>query len=445
MSNNRKMSPIFTIGLLFSVLFGIAIPSASLGVAKPGYPYPIILKGRLPIVREKVTRIRAFSFIDKAWKQIPLQIDEVNEIGDYVLEGGLPFTKDTDDGIFDLNDELVIRGQDLGDPFTQADIPSAWKAKFTKLWKVLFFNGTISYGEVLIVSTPTGHRFWNDASFKSLVAFNRTAEEVVTPLYRYEFKHSNPVLLGEVCLKPKMDKEFLILSKSSFQMIFNLPWWMPNFSLEDQDFKSSIESWQVGPIRTIIAVGVKFKAFLSLFNLHMFSELVFYENMFQIPTVIEFAYDPSKYLKPGSGLAYSITFPPGKEWSIDTNLKDLPETPPEQILEKMETAAQIPIFYAVGRRPEGSFQVKVRVDERARSVVPPPFLIRKFMFGKEPWTLTRNWLQAFSGDLGLFLDIANVRKGTYNFGLDLLLSLKPDESFQDYGLVQIEWNHIPKL
>lgn len=406
------------------------------------YRYPIVLKGQLPIRGQRIKSIRAYAFRNKTWEAIPIQIEEMNPDGDYVLEGGLPFTKNTDDGYLDTNDEVVLSGRDLGEAFSERDVSEFKKKEISKLWGINFTTDKKKFGSVLIVSMKKSDSQEGKVIRPPVVEFDEKEGFISSKLYQYQFKRENPVLLGEVKLKTATPEGFTVLEKSAFTMIFNLPWWMPDFSLKDSDFESSIESWQVGPIRTIVAVGVKFKSFLSIFDLHMFSELVFYENMFQIPTVIEFAYDPSKYLQAGSGLVYSITFPRGKDWPLDTNLSDLPEYAPMETLEKVKSAANIPIFYATGRRPEGSFLVKVRVDERARSLVPPPFLIRKHMFGKEPWVSARSWLKDFRGDLGLFLDISNVKKGTYDFGLDLFLSSKADENFQDYGLISPEWFHL---
>ena len=426
-----------------SFLSQIILAQETLTATDGQYRYPIILKGRLPIIGQKITSLRAYSFKNKTWHPIPMQIEEINSIGDYVLEGGLPFTKDTDDGFFDANDEVVLKGNDLGDSFSETDVLEFKKNEVSRMWGINFSHEKTRFGSVLIVSWNKAATNQDTPSFSPVVTFDEKEGFINSPLYHYQFRHKNPVLLGEVVLRTKTDEHFIVFEKSAFKMIFNLPWWMPNFSLKDSDFESSIESWQVGPIRTIVAVGVKFKSFLSIFNFHMFSELVFYENMFQIPTVIEFSYDPSQYLQAGSGLAYSITLPLGKDWMLDTNLMDLPELAPQETLEKIKTAADTPFFYATGRRAEGSFLVKVRVDERARNLVPPPFLIRKSMFGKEPWVSARHWFKDFSGDLGLFLDISNVKKGTYDFGLDLFLSSKADEHFQDYNLIKPEWFYLP--
>lgn len=441
--------------LPYLVLFGILGFATGLS-AKPGssgrcseknksvYPYPIILKGEQVLYGIPVNYLKVFTWKDGSWREIPSQIDEVNSENDYVLSEGLPYTKNTGNGIYDGKDELVFSGVDAGDSFTEKELKRFDIREAQHAWQAKICRGENFFGSILIVSSKGYAGGSPKADGVRKVTFDRDKQEVSSGIYRYRFHRSNPVLFGQVWLKDASRKgELEVLSDAAFKMAFNLPWWLPNVSLEDKDFVSTVECWQSGPVRTIIAVGVKFKSFLSFFDFHMFSELVFYENLFQIPTVIEFAFDPAHFLKPGSGLVYSVKFAGGRSWDIETNLVDLPAKSAAEVAAAKINSKGTPIFFATGHRPEGSFLVKVRVDERARSMVPPPFLIRKDMFGSDPWKKYWPWMNDFRGDLGLFLDIANVRQGTYDFGLDLVLSSKAQEDFKDYGSVETDWQPLP--
>ena len=185
---------------------------------------------------------------------------------------------------------------------------------------------------------------------------------------------------------------------------------------------------------------MKYSSFLSLFKLHLFSELVFYRNRFVIPTVVEFIFDPTKFLAPGSGLAYSLRFPKDRAWKIESNLTPLPARDPDEVVDKGPTAAGTDVFTARGHSKDGAFLVQVRVDEKARKNVPPPFLIRAPEFASKEHQKHWPWLADMPGDLGVYLDFSRIKQGTYNFGLDLLLSPKADESFADYGSVESEWS-----
>ena len=406
-----------------------------------GYDYPIVLKG-VPVLRgQSVGRFAAFRRVAAGpaaarWERVAVQVDEVNAHGDFVLAEGLPFTRGTDDGIFDDNDEIVFDGAALGDDFVEADVPPELRG--VTRWHAGFCRAGHRLGDLLVVNSAVLPPWRGPAQ----VRFDAKAGEVSSDLYDYKFSPGNPVLLGEVLLRHGAAAS-PVISSTSFLMPLETPFYMPNMTVRDADFTSSIESWQSGPLRTIVAVGVKYSAFLSLFKLHLFSELVFYRNRFEIPTVIEFIFDPSRFLAPGSGLAYSLRFPPGHAWEIESNLAALPAKDADELVESGPRATSVDSFYAKGSRPEGSFLVQVRVDPKARAQVPPPFLLREADFRSEALAEHWPWLRKIPGDLGVYLDFSQIRKGVYDFGLDLLLSPKAHESFTDYGSVDSHWQVLP--
>lgn len=412
--------------------------AAGQGQAAPAaYPYPIVLKGPAALAGQTINTLAAYARqSDGKFRRIALQIDEVNKRGDYVLAGGIPYTARTDDGILDDNDELVVLGEQLGGDFSGEDVPKERRDAARNLWKVTFERAGRTVGYALIAA----EKFVVSDQGTPQVRYDQNAHVVKTAAYTYEFHKRNPVLLGAVTLA---DGSPLIQS-SKFLMPLRTPFFMPDLTFLDTDFHSQIECWQSGPIRSIVAVGVKYTSFLSLVNLHLFSELVFYREKFEIPTKIEFIFDPSTLLKPGSGLFYSLAFPPGRAWEIDSNLSPLPAKPADEVVEDGPKAAATEVFQARGhQQKEGSFLVSVRVDERARADVPPPFLVKKADF-KDPARIVHwPWLERAPGDLGVFLDISQVRKGIYDFGLDLLLSPKADETFAEYGKVIASWQQLP--
>lgn len=402
------------------------------------FAFPIVRKGDVELIGLRVGRILAYAWTKGEWKKIRVQVDEANVNGDYVLEGGMPFTKDSDDGIFDGNDELALSGTDLGEDFLPSQVPPAYLVGAKRALKIRFCNKERFYGAALIVGlTGYASTLWNP-----MVSLDLDRKSVASGSYRYNFRHDNPALLGEVFLRDDNQKETSVFASSDFQLVLKLPWYLPDFTLTNNDFTSMIESWRAGPIRTIVAIGVKFKKFLSVFNFHLFSELVFYEKGFQIPTIIEFPFDAYQYLRPGSGIAYALSFPKGRQWPVETNLADLPMKTPEQVIASGMTANFAEQFYAMARRPEGAVKIMVRVGENARKMVPPPFYVKPDRFGESPWAKYWEWLEDMEGDLGVFLDISRVRAGRYDFGLDLLLSPKADESFEEYGQLRAEWTQI---
>lgn len=392
---------------------------------KTEFFYPLIVKGAKELHGFDIKGLAAYSYKDGAWQRIPVQVDEVNARGDFVLSGGLPFTKDTDDSYYDENDELVVDGRDLGLRTKLSSFPKEILKDVAVKWWVDFCEPNY-VGSFLLLYYHGSKPFYFP---KTAVPFDHDSGEVSTELYRYTFHQERAALLGQVFLKSpdEPSKEKKIFETSSFLMPMYTPWYLPSFTLSNESFVSTIESWQVGPIRTIVAVGVKLKGFLSLFDFHMFSELVFYKNMFQIPTMIEFTFEPRKFFTPGSGIVYAITYAEGMEWEIETNIAELPLKDAEDILKSEPRASKFGKFYAQSQRPEGSFRVEVDVDPLAADDVPPPFQFGRPLMAKKEYQEYWPWLEDLDGDLGIFIDFSQVRKGVYKFGLDLFLHHKAEQ------------------
>ncbi len=435
MSSKTVTSAFCAVALLAALFPGLA--RAACSGARTRFDYPVVVTNLKLAGSHKVKSFTALAHRGNGqWAEIPVQVEEKNAKGDYVLDGGLPFTKGTDDGWLDDNDEVVFDGKDVGDDFSEADVKDDVRAGTSAMWKLGFCRAGKRIGFVLLRSMWRTPPAWTGGN---AVSFDSATGEVRSSLYRYRFNKPNPVLLGEVALRQR-GVEVPVIRDSTFQMPLKTPFFMPDMTFKAKDFTSSIESWQVGPIRTIVAVGVKYTAFLSLFKLHLFSELVFYRNKFVVPTVIEFIFDPTKFLAPGSGVAYSLRFPENRSWEIESNLTPLPAKDPVEVVDKGPTAAGTEVFNARGHSKDGAFLVLVKVDEKARKNVPPPFLMRAADFESKDHQMHWPFLKGMAGDLGVYLDFSRIKQGTYNFGLDLLLSPKADESFADYGSVESEWS-----
>lgn len=406
--------------------------------ARQDYPYPVVLKGPPELRGVLVKLLSGTVFRGGKWTDIPIQVEEVNAAGDYVLADGLPFTRDTDDGLFDVEDEVALMGDDLGDDFAIEDVPQEIRERASANWKLTFCRGANVIGSMLLQS-----RFSEPlTATRKYVTFNQAENSVSSDLYEYRFHGKNPVLLGEVALIND-GKKTSVIESSQFLMPLRTPFFMPNMTFRDNDFTSVIESWQSGPVRTIIAVGVKYTSFLSLFKLHLFSELVFYRNRFVIPTKIEFVFSPKSFLKPGSGVAYTLKLPAEQGWRFESNLAAVPMVGPDRYFEKGPRASSQESFYAVAHGRDGSLVARVSVDEKAKAMVPMPIMLRAEDFSSVKKQEVWPWLARQNGDLGVFIDFSNVEKGMYNFGLDLLLSSKADERFTDYGIVDAVWHRLP--
>jgi hypothetical protein len=399
--------------------------------------FPVVFNVNQDLMGSPVGHLEAWRLFGKTWQQVPLQVDQVDPDGSYVLEEGLPYTKYNDDGFVDANDELSLRTSSFGDFFYPKQIPAKVLSRFKRSASVDFCNESGVYlGSVLIGETK------EVAVAMPFEPLFRDKERIVeTGKYRYQFRQGQPMLIGDVKIKtPQGYKD--VFSGSSFVMpLIPRIFIFPSFYFGESDFASEIECWRSGPVRSIVAVGAKLKNFFSFLNLHLFSELVFYEDFFQIPTRIEFVFDPSRFLTRGSGLAYILRYPRGVDWRLDSNLEPLPlkGLPAGGDVKTAYDQSKEGKFAVQGSSPIGSFVANVRVDEKALRQAPPPYVVARDTFKLEAAKAAWPWIAGTQGDLGVFIEISGVKAGSYDFALDVALSNQADDGFADFQTVVARW------
>lgn len=381
------------------------------------------LVGESSLIGSYIPKLDFWSYKNKKWQQVVFQIDQKNARDEYVLKDGLPFTRNTDDFYYDKNDELTLRTQSLGDDFTGVDLPKSLGKKINKksVLRICGDGGKV-LGSLLVVRNVHETK----KSFDPAVRFSKEKSTLDSHFYRYFFDQKNAILLGKIYLK-QHDNFIPAIESSRFLMPIVTPWFMPDLQIQDVNFDSEIESWQQGPIRTIVAVGVKYSRLFSLIKLHMFSELIFYENRLEIPTKLFFPIDATRFLGAGSGIAYSIRFPKGSDWKIKTNIPPLPQKDPEWIVQYASSLTKPNFYQATGSNLKAGygFSVKVALDPKSIKDYPPPFIAQQGDFVNKKMLTLWSWLKKIPGDLGVFLDLSKVKKGDYNFGLNVELYKLP--------------------
>lgn len=365
---------------------------------------------------------------------MPLQVDELNFNGDIVLSGGQPFTANTDDGIIDGNDEISFFGSDLGDSFTADEISHFIQKRALSTWHLEVCGKKSHLGHALLVAVNAKHE--DPHRFAPKVRFEAISKVVQTEHYEYRFDKKNSAMLGDVFFK-KSGKTHKVFDGFDFLIAARTPWWMPSMYFTQDDFKSTVESWQEGPVRTIIAVGAKFNNFLSVFSYHMFSELAFYPKRFSIPSGIEMPMNAGKYLKAGSGIAYAIKPAKSLEWDVVTNVQDLPKKDPELVINHTDNSKSWPpFFYLNGMSSLGSFRAMVQIDPQVIQKISPPFVLKKHHWRTQKSYKSWKILDKIHGDLGFFVDLSTIPAGNYHFGLDLVLSSEAYHEFKDLSEIE---------
>ena len=376
--------------------------------------------------------LQAYLKVGKIWTRVAIQIDERDSNGDYVLEHGLPFTADGGDGRFNGSDELVI---DLPENFSDAQAISegdtqTWlkglqkktplwppaAARRSKVWRLDLTVGTKKVQVLLVSGLP--EKLLPDA-----VWFNSNLQTVESPTYRYHFNKRNPASMGRLEIpegNAKTQDFTTINSDGAFAIWVKPPWGFPVISKSDKDLVGAIESWRSGPVRTIVAVGSKYNGFWSIIKAHLFSELVFYRNRFQIPSVIEIPFSPKKLVGSGSGFAYALRLSgqvvPKLESPDNAPATVFVEHPAGLIL----TATLDPALTKAGTLPK----VWQSENSNENSGIPEDVV---------------RWFRENEANTGFFVDISQMGRGRYDFSLDLESRGRANKVHTDFQTCKSVW------
>ncbi len=255
---------------------------------------------------------------------IPFQFDEINEIGDYVLDQGSPVTAKTGNGIFDLRDELAFMGNDVG----PLEAPKRWPNNQppTVVYEVRFanpVNKAAKPGAVYI-----GIFFDKSPMLPPItpyVIFNLQKGEVITSRYRYEFDKQNYLILKNVDMVKRDDqgKRTLstLLDSASFFLRADLKYFL-TFEVNHRSINSKIEAYKTGPIRTIARISFFYSILKLKFELGMYTEVSFFSNSVLLPAVMYNPLDGQRNVNKGSGFYYGFAVrQPFSNYKIETNME----------------------------------------------------------------------------------------------------------------------------
>lgn len=372
--------------------------------------------------------ISAWKRTGKNWVPVPVQIDERDRNGDYVLEHGLPFTADGGDGLFNAQDEMVFdlpaESNAAGD-FTDAAATSFLaqrEKKGRRTGRAMRVVVTAGSRTIPLLVTSGGI----PDPVQSAVWFDPGAKTIDAPGYRYWFNQKNPAAIGRLEIPDSGKNPFKTVNHGGgFAAWIRPPWLYPVLRRTNEDLESAVESWRTGPVRAIVAVGSKYSAFWSLVKAHLFSELVFYRDRFQIPSVVDIHFSPGKLTGRGSGFAYAL--------ELDGKV-----TP------RMEESRTGPARVSVTH--ESGLVLSATVDRGlARAGTMPQVWIRDEAEKNGPGGIpedVKGWFRASRATTGFFVDISRMERGRYDFALDLESRAGANESHTDFLTCKSVWTSM---
>ena len=262
-------------------------------------------------------------------QQIPFQIDEINNDGDFVLPKGKNNNASTSNGLFDLYDELSFMGDDAGElvepkKFSVRKPNIIYELKLETSKQDIYKNSKAAVYVGIYFQTPP------EKSDKKYVVFSNNT--IKTSRYNYSFDKDNYLVIDNVSMVDSKDKSrntsIPLLDSSTFYLKANLKYFLNVFA-NHRSVKSKLEAYKKGPIRTIVRVAFYY-VFLKLkFAVDMYTEVSLFSNSVILPAVISNPIDGTRILNKGSNFYYGFALHESPDkYQFRTNMTNINDYKP---------------------------------------------------------------------------------------------------------------------
>ncbi|MFW7381037.1 MAG: hypothetical protein ACOH5I_19635 [Oligoflexus sp.] len=260
---------------------------------------------------------------------IPFQIDEINEIGDYVLDQGVSPNADTGNGYFDEHDELSFMGDDVGPiakpkSWPQGNAPkSIFELRFSLSQKpgekpsdsVFRREGAVYLG----IYTRSAPPLVTDP----YVVFDFDQHVIKTSRYEYRFDPQNYLVVDKIAMRspdPAKNNQTIIRS-SSFFMQADLKYFV-TVKANHRSINSKLDAYRTGPVRSIVRVSFFYRFLRLNFEVGMYTEVSFFSNSVILPAVMYIPIDGQRYFNKGSNFYYGFALESNpNQYQLETNMQ----------------------------------------------------------------------------------------------------------------------------
>ena len=440
-----------TLNLVFAAGFIVNLwPIATNSVAHAGiHRAPIVLKGKdlRAVTRYPNELFKLYRTGPKGEAvQIPFQIDEINNIGDYVLDQGKEHNFATGNGLFDDQDELVFMGDDVG----PAASPKTWPSGTPNVVFEVKFELSKKYdypiqntGSVFIgihFDKPT-----NDINYKYVV-FDPNAGVVSTSRYKYTFDRKNYLVVDSVdMVKPSQSGGQILtpmIRSSTFYLKADLKYFL-TFEANHRSVESKLDAYKSGPVRTIVRVSF-FYTFLKLnFEAGMYTEVSFFSNSVLLPAMMYNPIEGEKSLNRGSGFYYGFTlFDNPSIYDVQSNMP-IYENPKKFLNMFRNSPKKEAKYWLNASRDDRMIYVEIEPSEKMLKDNIIPHL---YMNSSDPEKLVQidnakpRELENSRVNIGLFYDATKFAKGEHLMSFRLFFENKKDLNQLHTFINLKDWN-----
>lgn len=248
---------------------------------------PIVLVGKqLPtLIGEHPNSIYGLSFRNNSWVRFPIQIDHKGKANEYLF-------KDSEQLLFDANDELVFMAKDASTVPADFDLADEFKT-VVPLTLVDPVSQNKAWVNIVVVQPgakpPAG-------AVQDYISYNDAEHAIVTDTIKVEFSKQKPMLIENLYWKDattgKFNADVLDTMKllHTGKFLRTVP-----FRRTHNDYKSSVSGVIDGPIRVIRRTKNNVRIVWQLKSPSIFIDYIIYPHTMIMDMILDIPFSPKMF------------------------------------------------------------------------------------------------------------------------------------------------------
>lgn len=245
---------------------------------------------KMPVaLGQPVATIRVGAVREGIGRIIPAQVDERDAAGNWIFKSGPDAAEDTDKGLVDDNDELVLMAMDCGE---KADAHALWPT-------------ATAVGEIAVTDPLTGQQ-----RFAYLLVFPNTdaAPSIEGGMDYVKYDVENDTIEGTRYIvgfpgPPKISYQTYITKKEAggngldifdrFKMRLHAEtmWGIISLTIDESDMRSRLAGWTDGPVRVLRKMVHTTELFLGIESPEVVGESYYFATTFQFPSHVDIPFE----------------------------------------------------------------------------------------------------------------------------------------------------------
>ncbi len=226
----------------------------------------------------QIKNFRLYAHNGKQFTIIPFQVDERDPEGEFVLTDGEVAGTDSDNGLFDYNDEVVLMVKDTGGQVSK----EIWSGMGSRRAEIIVTDprDVNQKGWAYLIYYPENPP---PLSKKDYVHYTPGEEIVESAFYKIKYMKGSPFYMDLTYPKEAGGNGEDFFDRIKVRLTVSAFFHLINIEKTEEDFKSVVIGWKDGPVRAMRRVENYFRIVFSLSSPSIFSVNEYYERLTYTP------------------------------------------------------------------------------------------------------------------------------------------------------------------